>query len=60
MFFKSMAAEHDFRSPLADMSPTIPNTARDSVVRVPFTVDELNIWFKAAAQESRPDRSWRP
>ncbi|MBN9334517.1 tyrosine-type recombinase/integrase [Devosia sp.] len=60
MFFKTMAAEHDFRSPLADMSPAIPNTARDSVVRVPFTVEELNIWFTAAAQESRPDLKWLP
>lgn len=60
MFFKSMAAEYDFRSPLADMSPSIPNTARDSVVRVPFTVEELNIWFKAAAEEARPDLKWLP
>lgn len=60
MFFKSMAAEYDFRSPLADMSPTIPNSARESVERVPFTVDELNIWFRAAAQETRPDLKWLP
>ncbi len=60
MFFKSMAAEYDFRSPLADMSPTIPNTARESVTRVPFTVEELNIWFKAAARETRPDLKWLP
>ena len=60
MFFKSMAAEYDFRSPLADMSPTIPNTARESVTRVPFTVEELNIWFRAAADEKRPDLKWLP
>lgn len=60
MFFKSMAAEYDFRSPLAEMSPTIPNSARESVERVPFTVDELNIWFRAAARERRPDLKWLP
>lgn len=60
MFFKSMSAEYDFRSPLADMTPTIPNTARESVERVPFTVDELNIWFRAAAKEKRLELKWLP
>lgn len=60
MFFKSMAAEYDFRSPLADMSPTIPNSASESVQRVPFTVAELNVWFAAAARETRPDLKWLP
>lgn len=60
MFFRSMGADHNFRSPLADMSPTIPVNARESVERVPFTVQELNIWFKAAAQEKRADLKWLP
>jgi integrase len=42
------------------MSPTIPVNARESVERVPFTVQELNIWFKAAAQEKRADLKWLP
>nr|WP_248310168.1 site-specific integrase [Devosia sp. MC521] len=42
------------------MSPRIPPNARESVERVPFTVDELNIWFKAAAKEKRPDLKWLP
>lgn len=59
-FFREMGAEHEFRSPLADMSPPIPPGARESVERVPFTVEELNVWFKAAAQAKRPDLKWLP
>jgi integrase len=60
VFFKSMAAEYDFRSPLAELTPTIPNSVRASIERVPFTVEELNLWFRAAAQETRADLKWLP
>lgn len=60
MFFRAMAAEHDFRSPLADITVTIPPSAKESVERSPFTVQELNIWFIAAAKEPRPDLKWLP
>lgn len=38
----------------------IPRTAKASVERQPFTVDELNLWFKFAARESRADNKWLP
>lgn len=60
MFFRTMGAEHDFRSPLSDISVTIPIDAKESVERSPFTVEELNIWFKAAAKEKRADLKWLP
>ncbi|MGM4990523.1 DUF6538 domain-containing protein [Tardiphaga sp. 841_E9_N1_2] len=60
MFFRTMAAEHDFRSPLSDISVTIPVDAKESVERSPFTVQELNLWFKAAAKEKRADLKWLP
>jgi hypothetical protein len=37
MFFRSMAAEHEFRSPLADISVTILADAKESVERSPST-----------------------
>lgn len=60
MFFQVMAAEHEFRSPLADATITIPPTAKESVERSPFPVEDLNIWFAAAAKETRPDLKWLP
>lgn len=60
MFFRAMAAEHDFRSPLADITVTIPPGAKESVERSPFSVQDLNIWFVAAAKETRPDLKWLP
>lgn len=60
MFFKAMAADHEFRSPLADFGVTIPSTAKPSAQRSPFTVAELNMWFAAAAKERRPDIKWLP
>lgn len=60
MFFRTMGAEHDFRSPLSDISVTIPIDAKESVERSPFTVEDLNIWFKAAAKETRADLKWLP
>lgn len=60
MFFPVMAAEHEFRSPLADIRITIPANAKESVERSPFTVEELNLWFVAAAKERRADLKWLP
>lgn len=60
MFFKAMAADHEFRSPLADFGVTIPTTAKESVQRSPFTVADLNAWFAVAAKERRPDIRWLP
>jgi integrase len=60
MFFRAMAAEHDFRSPLSDISVTIPIDAKESTERSPFTVEDLNLWFKAAAKEKRADLKWLP
>lgn len=60
MFFRAMAAEHDFRSPLADVGIVIPHDARGSIEREPFAVADLNAWFRFAAQESRPDLKWLP
>lgn len=60
MFFRAMAAEHEFRSPVVDFGVTIPATAKESVERSPFTAEELTIWFAAAAKERRPDVKWLP
>lgn len=60
MFFQAMAAEHEFRSPLADIRITIPADAKESIERSPFTVEELNLWFVAAAKERRADLKWLP
>ncbi len=60
VFFRAMAAEHEFRSPMADVGVTIPSTAKASVQRSPFTVSDLNVWFAAAASERRPDLKWLP
>ncbi len=60
MFFRTMAAEHEFHSPLSDISVTIPVDAKESVERSPFTVEELNLWFRAAAKEKRADLKWLP
>lgn len=60
MFFRTMGAEHDFRSPLSDISVTIPIDAKESTERSPFTVEDLNLWFKAAAKEKRADLKWLP
>jgi hypothetical protein len=60
MFFRAMGAEHDFRSPLADITVTIPTDAKESVERLPFTVAELNMWFVVAAREKRADLKWLP
>lgn len=60
MFFGAMAAEHEFRNPLGDAKISIPRTATKPKERSPFTVDELNIWFTAAAKEIRADLKWLP
>jgi len=59
-FFREMAAEHRFRSPLAEADIRISATATESVQRVPFEVAELNAWFAHAASEARTDAKWLP
>lgn len=60
MFFRDMAAEHNFRSPLHDVNIRIPKYARASKDRAPFEVPDLNRWFAYAAQQKRPDTKWLP
>jgi integrase len=59
-FFREMAAEHGFRSPLAEADVRISAAATESVQRVPFEVAELNTWFAHAAREARADAKWLP
>lgn len=60
LFFKDMAAEHQFASPLAGINVRISANASESIDRVPFTVKELNKWFAHAATEDRGDMKWLP
>ncbi|MBB5576967.1 MULTISPECIES: site-specific integrase [Rhizobium] len=60
MFFRDMAAQYQFRSPLTDVIIRIPKDAKESVDRVPFEVEDLNAWFAHAATLSRPDHKWLP
>ncbi|NTG47617.1 hypothetical protein G6M04_09540 [Agrobacterium rhizogenes] len=60
MFFRDMAAQYQFRSPLADSNIRIPKDAKESVDRIPFEVEDLNAWFAHAAKQSRPDHKWLP
>lgn len=60
IFFREMAAEHQFRSPLADADVRISGAATASVERVPFEVSELNQWFAHCAGEVRADGKWLP
>lgn len=57
-FFRQIAAEHGFRSPLADADVMI--SGNDSVQRLPFGTEALNIWFARAAKEERADMKWLP
>jgi integrase len=57
-FFRQIAAEHEFRSPLADADISI--SGEESVQRQPFSVDALNRWFAHAANEERADHKWLP
>ena len=59
-FFKDIAAEHEFRSPLADVEIRISAAAAESIERQPFGAPELNLWFKQAALETRADMKWLP
>lgn len=59
-FFYDVAAEHSFRSPLADAKVKISRYAGKSIQRQPFAVADLNIWFAVAAKESQPDKKWLP
>lgn len=57
-FFKQIAAEHEFRSPLADADVAI--SGEGSVQRQPYSIDALNRWFAHAAGEERADQKWLP
>ncbi len=59
-FFKDMAAEYEFRSPLSDVEIRISAAAAESIERQPFGTPELNRWFKHAAKETRADMKWLP
>ncbi len=60
MFFRDMAAEHEFRSPLADAEIRISADARESTDPTTFTAAELNVWFAHAATEKKGDIKWLP
>ncbi|MCJ9723563.1 site-specific integrase [Agrobacterium sp. SHOUNA12C] len=57
-FFRQMAAQHDFRSPLAEAN--VAMSGRASVERRPLNVDELNLWFRHAAKQGRAEMKWLP
>ena len=60
MIFHDMCAHYGFSSPLANVTVRISQDARDSTVRQPFEVAELNRWFAFAAKEDRGDNKWLP
>lgn len=60
MFFRDMAAQYQFRSPLTDVIIRIPRDAKDSTDRLPFDLEDLNKWFAYAATQSRADNKWLP
>jgi integrase len=60
MFFRDVAAQYQFRSPLTDVIIRIPKDAKESVDRVPFEVEDLNLWFAHAAKLPRQDHKWLP
>lgn len=57
--FAYLSAEYKFLNPLS-APVAISSTATGSVTREPFTVNQLNVWFAAAARERRPDLKWLP
>lgn len=57
--FAYLSAEYRFQNPLS-APVAISSTATGSVTREPFTVEQLNTWFAAAAAERRPDLKWLP
>ena len=59
-FFREIAAEQDFRNPLADVQVRISENAADSVQRQPFSASDLNKWFVNAAEELEADKKWLP
>lgn len=57
--FAYLSAQYRFQNPLS-APVAISAAATESVVREPFTVEQLNTWFAAAAGERRPDLKWLP
>lgn len=60
VFFKDIAAQHKFRSPLVDVNIKLPNFTKGTTIRKPLTVDELNKWFKVSAKAKKADMKWLP
>lgn len=58
--FMVQCAHHDLRNPFSDAKVQTPKTATEPIERSPFTIEELNSWFAAAAVESRPDMKFIP
>lgn len=57
--FTYLSAQYRFQNPLS-APVAISAAATESVVREPFTVEQLSTWFAAAARERRPDLKWLP
>jgi integrase len=60
VFFLDVAAEYEFRSPLVDVKIRIPKFVKGKTQRRPFTVEELNQWFRLAAKATRAEMKWMP
>ncbi|WP_150497890.1 DUF6538 domain-containing protein [Roseibium aquae] len=58
--FRDMAGQHDFPNPFVGVAVRISTEARESVERNSLSTDELNVWFRSAAHEKRPDLKWLP
>ncbi len=59
-FFKNVAANYDFRSPLADVEIIFSKDAKEAVKRLPFEITALNILFATTALAERADMKWMP
>ncbi len=58
--FRDMAGQHDFPNPFIGVAVRISTSARESIERQPLSTEELNVWFRSAAQEKRADLKWLP
>lgn len=59
-FFKNVAPNYDFRSPLADVEVIISKDAKEPVKRLPFEITALNVLFATTALADRADMKWMP
>lgn len=58
--FRRLSAEHRFHNPLGETKIIVSSKAKQSVQREPFSVEQLNIWFKSSAKASEPHLKWMP